>query len=136
MKIYCSHCKGYFDPIQVIKQSINKLTNKQYYWCNICNTERLKKYRSTKEGMEKISKAVYKSTKKHQNKQDARKVLNNNLKLGNIKKPKYCEACNKKKLLQAHHHDYTKPLDVLWLCNQCHSINDNRKEWVKDLKTL
>ena len=135
MKIYCSHCRKYFSPTQVIKQSISKKTNKQYYWCNICNTERARKYRSTKKGMETILKAVFKSTKKHRDKKNARTLLNYHLKQGKVVKPKCCEKCKKRKPLQAHHCDYTKPLDVLWVCNLCHSKYDNRKQWIKDFKT-
>ncbi len=34
--------------------------------------------------------------------------------------PKSCEYCGKKKV-QAHHPDYTKPLDVRWLCVKHHA---------------
>jgi hypothetical protein len=31
-----------------------------------------------------------------------------------------CAFCGAEENLEAHHHDYTKPLDVTWLCRPCH----------------
>lgn len=90
----------------------------------------MKKYRQTEEGKEKVYTAIYKSIKKYQEKQNARELLNYHLRKGNIKKPKCCQCCKKNKPLQAHHHDYTKPLDIIWTCATCHSIKDNRKSWI------
>lgn len=33
-----------------------------------------------------------------------------------------CSNCNKKKICIKHHHDYSKPLEVIFLCNSCHSL--------------
>lgn len=33
--------------------------------------------------------------------------------------PKNCERCGAEKTV-AHHEDYSKPLDVMWLCQPCH----------------
>lgn len=34
--------------------------------------------------------------------------------------PKDCEHCGDKEKIQAHHEDYSKPLEVIWLCIPCH----------------
>ena len=46
--------------------------------------------------------------------------LHGELKKGNIQKPLRCEICNRKHRLIAHHEDYNKPLQVEWLCYECH----------------
>lgn len=51
----------------------------------------------------------------------AREILNSAVRSGDIIKPTMCEACGKKKKLNGHHEDYSKPLEVEWLCNACHS---------------
>jgi len=42
------------------------------------------------------------------------------LKSGKLKKPTTCQSCGSKKDLQSHHWDYSKELDVIWLCKLCH----------------
>ena len=42
-----------------------------------------------------------------------------------MRKPNRCQCCGRltsRHLLDAHHEDYTKPLDVLWLCRVCHGL--------------
>ena len=34
-----------------------------------------------------------------------------------------CEGCGTDQKVHAHHHDYTKPLDVRWLCFRCHKLS-------------
>lgn len=49
------------------------------------------------------------------------------LKRGEITRPEACEDCgatgtmkNGRTIIQAHHVDYNKPLEVNWLCQRCH----------------
>lgn len=40
---------------------------------------------------------------------------------GLIQRPDACETCSRTGLrLHKHHSDYSKPLDVAWLCTRCH----------------
>jgi hypothetical protein len=49
------------------------------------------------------------------------------VKLGVLKKPLKCERCSGLKKLEAHHEDYAKPLEVVWLCKICHE-NEHHKD--------
>ena len=49
------------------------------------------------------------------------------LRVGNIQK-KPCEICGSMENLEAHHDDYSKPLQVRWLCRRHH------KQLHKELK--
>lgn len=42
------------------------------------------------------------------------------VKFGHLFKPDHCEKCKNKCMPHGHHHDYTKPLEVVWLCRACH----------------
>lgn len=47
---------------------------------------------------------------------------------GRLVPPPACEGCGKDRPLQAHHHDYTKPLDVKWLCAPCHGKKHRKQD--------
>ena len=50
----------------------------------------------------------------------ARQAISNGIASGKIVRPESCSVCGKVGKVQAHHHDYSKPLDVIWECFQCH----------------
>jgi len=51
---------------------------------------------------------------------------------GKLTVPERCEKCNKKRFLEAHHEDYTKPLEVQWLCQSCHRKTHTVRKAVRD----
>lgn len=55
----------------------------------------------------------------------SRALTNKAIRAGWLRRPAVCEACGKPekhgKGIAAHHKDYARPFDVLWLCNGCHS---------------
>jgi hypothetical protein len=51
----------------------------------------------------------------------ARRLLNNAVRSGKIKRPDRCSSCGQSVKVTGHHHDYGKPLDVTWLCYVCHA---------------
>jgi hypothetical protein len=42
------------------------------------------------------------------------------IRYGKLKRKAKCEVCKLKKKTLAHHDDYSKPLEVVWLCASCH----------------
>lgn len=61
---------------------------------------------------------------KNPEKYKAHIILNNKIKKGEIKKEN-CIICNSTEV-QAHHPDYSKPLDVKWLCCKHHRVKHPR----------
>jgi len=53
-------------------------------------------------------------------KASVRGKLRRALQTGQLMKPEVCSKCSEPKRLEAHHHDYSKPLEVIWLCCGCH----------------
>ena len=51
----------------------------------------------------------------------ARRKVSYEVAKGRLTKPDHCQNCGKKTRLEAHHHDYSKPLDVIWVCRPCHN---------------
>ena len=54
----------------------------------------------------------------HPDKCYARAKVGNSVRNGKLKKEP-CKFCGNTKV-QAHHEDYSKPLDVIWVCFKCH----------------
>lgn len=47
------------------------------------------------------------------------------IKSGRLVRPDRCEACGKVTKPHAAHHDYSRPLEVRWLCRACHLAWDH-----------
>lgn len=54
-------------------------------------------------------------------KRDAHRLAAKARKAGTLVPPAACEGCGAAKRLLAHHEDYSKPLQVDWLCPVCHA---------------
>ena len=82
--------------------------------------ERHRRYRGTKAGKTAMFKARKRWEAKAPEKKAANIILNNAVRDGKIEKPACCSVCGASCRIHGHHHDYTKPLDVIWCCARCH----------------
>lgn len=67
----------------------------------------------------------------------ARRTLGNAVQLGRVFKPDICSACGSDENVEAHHEDYTRPLEVEWWCRNCHAsyhaVEAIKQRQVKDI---
>jgi len=109
--------------------------------CKECTKKRVSAYGKTTKGKEVDRKRnlkperkkkqlgyVRKSRKKHVNRYKCMSKFWNEFRKGTIKKLS-CEKCGTDQLVEAHHPDYSKPLEVIWLCSLHH------KEWHRNNQT-
>ena len=79
---------------------------------------------NTEQGKQAHARAVTKYRSKHSEKYKATTAVGTAIRYGQLVKPKECEGCGEVLPLEGHHEDYSKPLEVVWLCNTCHRISD------------
>jgi hypothetical protein len=96
-------------------------------------SERGKAMRRAWETSEK-GKAVRALTNKNYNKRYperrlAKYYLNRAVNKGQVMKPNACSECGAtERIIDGHHDDYSKPLDVEWLCRGCHTKKRLKQE--------
>ena len=122
------------------------------YICKVCGRKKDKRYYQIKsEEIKKRNKDIYlrdrehrleiahlwvvnnpdkvreirrRSYKKSPEKYKARQLVREEIRKGNIKRGA-CSMCGKEKA-EAHHPDYSKPLDIMWLCRFHHGVVEGR----------
>jgi hypothetical protein len=76
---------------------------------------------------EKVKAELKRHAIKHRDKYLARQWLRRAVTRGKIIKPDVCERCNiKAERIEGHHNDYSKRLEVEWLCVNCHKLEHGK----------
>jgi len=121
-------------------------TKKTGKWvgCSRCGKliyRELRKLRSNQSGVFRCG-ANCPGVSKNRLKDRARAALQYQVKIGKIRRRKRCERCNviersedRKSKIEAHHHDYSKPLDVEWICRRCHD-EEHKEERAKYIREV
>jgi hypothetical protein len=127
----CTKCRISQDITCFSKHRISK--DGIHTWCKKCmNKSKKEYYQANRKRMKEYERAVAKTErgkklkadkrkrmkKKHPQKHMARKIVYNAIKSGKLTRQP-CEVCGNPKV-EAHHDDYSKPLDVRWLCHKHH----------------
>lgn len=87
-----------------------------------------KKRRAENKGLKTIEFKIY--CQKNPEKVNAQQILSRQIKNGQIKRSP-CQVCGKIKNIQGHHQDYSKPLEIIWLCPIHHKeIHKNGEKFI------
>ena len=89
-----------------------------------------REYQSSERGRERCNAAKKRFIQSNPWKRKAHIIVGNFLRDGKLIRPPQCECCGSECKPQAHHCDYSKPTDVMWLCKSCHV------EWHKHNKPI
>lgn len=95
-----------------------KAARERYYRDHAKTLEKQRARQSGPEFMAKATKRVAASNARHPEKKAARKKFNLAVRDGKIQRQP-CHKCGAAEA-HGHHHDYSKPFDVEWLCSVCH----------------
>ena len=132
MKI-CGRCGKSKDRSEFNKDKYTKTGLRSQ--CKECMTEErklmkdhYKKWRETPEKKEWYREYRKSRYNKDRGRISARNKSNHAVSSGAIDKLP-CEHCGKEDNIEAHHHDYAKPLDVIWLCRPCHVKEHGNKPY-------
>lgn len=66
--------------------------------------------------------------------QDAHNAIHMELRKGNLIKQEICAYCDKRGPTHAHHPDYNKPYEIVWVCVPCHIIMHRFEAFVLNMQ--
>lgn len=111
---------------QLNKEEIRKRANAR----NKTPEERAKANARSRKWAKENRQRHYQNLKRHRDRHPEKRMATQyvmwGLRLGVLKKPDVCERCKMNIKLEGHHTDYSKPLQVMWLCRKCHLKEHNK----------
>lgn len=115
---YCPRCKETL-PMDRFYTDAARDDGMQIY-CMPCARERARIHSQTPKGIKSRREKGIRMYWKHKAKMLARAQARYAVKTGKLVKPTVCSRCPETNRIEGHHPDYSKPLEVIWLCDPCH----------------
>lgn len=126
--IYRTSSKGkkYIKNYRINNKEHQNELNQKYYLTH--KDELLSKFRSWKiKNWQKWNEYNNEWCKKYK-KENKHKVNAQQMALAYFDLPdKKCPICNKRKVQDRHHEDYSKPLEIIFVCKKCHKLLGDQK---------
>lgn len=95
-------------------------------WCKHCTAEYQHERYATGADLEERLRAC----SRNPTPENARMATRAAIRAGRLTRPHVCSGCgctDQERRIEAHHADYTRPLDVIWLCTSCHRYMDQQR---------
>ncbi len=113
---------------EMTRQQRDQIRHKESGLCIYCSRARVNATHCEQHRMSRL-----KALRKHADRTRARNMVQRSLRAGTITR-KPCEECGMEDT-EAHHEDYSRPLDITWLCFTHHNARHGRKAFLgKNLK--
>ena len=111
--------------------------------CKECTKSDVRKHRAENEAPREYDRRRYREDPKRKThiqetgrrwaenypeKRNAHYAVNNAVRDGRLEKTA-CVGCGATERVHGHHEDYSKPLDVIWMCAKCHNRYHHAKGW-------
>lgn len=120
-----THCKLHWAERVRENRRMNVEHYKSYEKKRAMRPDRVKaraEYENTPAGKAARDRAKRSYITRNPAKRAAHVILGNAVRDGRVEKKYSCEKCGTSSgRIHGHHEDYTRPLDVIWLCAACHS---------------
>ena len=91
-------------------------------WCRDCRREYQRVYAQNFRDPERHRQAQRRYVFRNAEKNRAHGIVRKAVQSARMIVPTWCQRCGCVTDLEAHHHDYSKPLAVEWLCSICHGL--------------
>lgn len=128
---WCSRCHTLQSLSQFHKQKNGKYGVTGH--CKACQAKRAQQYLMTDKGRSAHRRSAKKYNHTHKGreakrryrarfpkKEKAHNILGTTVWNNRISKPKICDRCGGGGQIHGHHLNYNEPLNVIWLCRECH----------------
>lgn len=113
---YCRPCRRACTKEWIYRSEENR--KKQRAWQAASKKRNRQKYLADRVARRKRYDAKYPEKRR------AQRAVQRAVEAGRMDKPGNCERCSApvpRERLEGHHRDYSKPLEVEWLCSKCHN---------------